>query len=42
MAAIWKNRPYLEPEDRQAALNYAAWLAEESVYTLERAAGHRC
>jgi len=29
--------PYLEPEDIQAALNYAAWLADESVYTVERA-----
>ena len=28
--------PYLEPEDLQAALNYAAWLADESVYTVER------
>jgi uncharacterized protein (DUF433 family) len=28
--------PYLEPEDIQAALNYAAWLADESVYTVER------
>jgi hypothetical protein len=28
--------PYLEEEDIQAALNYAAWLADESVYTVER------
>lgn len=29
--------PYLEPEDIHQALRYAAWLAEESVYELERA-----
>ncbi len=27
--------PYLEPEDVRQALQYAAWLAEESVHTLE-------
>ena len=27
--------PYLEPEDIQAALNYAAWLADESVHIVE-------
>ena len=27
--------PYLEPKDIQAALTYAAWLADESVYTVE-------
>jgi uncharacterized protein (DUF433 family) len=27
--------PYLEPEDIQAALNYAAWLADDAVYTVE-------
>jgi len=27
--------PYLEPEDIQQALQYAAWLAEENVYSLE-------
>jgi len=27
--------PYLDPEDIAQALHYAAWLAEESVYTLE-------
>jgi len=27
--------PYLEPEDIQQALQYAAWLAEESVHSLE-------
>jgi uncharacterized protein (DUF433 family) len=35
---ILEAYPYLEPEDIQAALNYAAWLADESVYTVERAA----
>lgn len=30
--------PYLEPEDIQQALQYAAWLAEESVYSVELAA----
>jgi uncharacterized protein (DUF433 family) len=28
--------PYLETEDIQAALNYAVWLADESVYIVER------
>ena len=32
---ILEAYPYLEPEDIQAALNYAAWLADESVYTME-------
>lgn len=27
--------PYLEPEDVRQALQYAAWLAEETVHTLE-------
>ena len=27
--------PYLEPEDIQQALHYAAWLAEESVHPAE-------
>jgi len=27
--------PYLEPEDVQQALQYAAWLAEDAVHTLE-------
>jgi uncharacterized protein (DUF433 family) len=27
--------PYLEPEDIQQALAYAAWLAEESVHSLQ-------
>lgn len=30
--------PYLEPEDIQQALRYTAWLADESVYALERVA----
>ncbi len=30
--------PYLEVEDVREALQYAAWLAEESVHTLEPAA----
>jgi uncharacterized protein (DUF433 family) len=34
---ILEAYPYLEPEDIRAALNYAAWLADESVYTVERA-----
>ena len=33
---ILEDYPYLEPDDIQAALNYAAWLADESVYTMER------
>jgi len=32
---ILEAYPYLEPEDIQAALDYAAWLADESVYTVE-------
>ena len=31
---ILKAYPYLEPEDVQQALKYAAWLAEERVYEL--------
>ena len=27
--------PYLEPEDVRQALRYAAWLADESLHTLE-------
>ena len=30
--------PYLEREDIQQALRYAAWLAEEQMYPLELAA----
>ncbi len=33
---ILESYPYLEPEDIQAALSYAVWLADESVYTVER------
>ena len=33
---ILKAYPYLEIEDIQAALNYAVWLADESVYIMER------
>ncbi len=29
--------PYLEKEDIQQAIQYAAWLADESVYVLEPA-----
>lgn len=32
---IVKDYPYLEPEDIQQALRYAAWLTEENVYALE-------
>lgn len=34
---ILEAYPYLEPEDIQQALRYAAWLAEESVYEFEPA-----
>ena len=34
-AQIIKEYPYLEIEDVRQALRYAAWLAEESVQTLE-------
>ena len=30
--------PYLEPEDIRQALQYVAWLAEESVHPVELAA----
>jgi uncharacterized protein (DUF433 family) len=33
---ILEAYPYLELEDIQAALTYAAWLADESVYPVER------
>ena len=33
---ILEAYPYLETEDIQAALNYAVWLADESVYVMER------
>lgn len=33
---ILEAYPYLEPEDLQAALYCAAWLADESVHVLDR------
>jgi len=35
---IIEDYPYVEPEDIQQALRYAAWLTEENVYALEPAA----
>ena len=35
---ILAEYPYLETEDVRQSLAYAAWLADESVYTLELAA----
>ncbi len=35
---IIEDYPYLVPDDIHQALQYAAWLAEESVYPLESAA----
>lgn len=35
VAEILQDYPYLEAEDIQQALQYAAWLAEESVYPVE-------
>jgi uncharacterized protein (DUF433 family) len=35
-AEILEAYPYLEPEDIQAALKYAAFLADEAVHTVER------
>jgi len=32
---ITEEYPYIEPEDIQQSLRYAAWLAEESVYISE-------
>jgi uncharacterized protein (DUF433 family) len=32
---ILDTYPYLEPEDIQAALSYAAWLADDAVHTVE-------
>ena len=37
MEEIIEAYPYLEPEDVRQALQYAAWLAEESVHALEPA-----
>ena len=34
-AEILDAYPYLEPEDVRQALQYAAWLAEETVHPLE-------
>jgi uncharacterized protein (DUF433 family) len=34
-AEILEAYPYLEPEDVREALQYAAWLAEETVHPLE-------
>lgn len=34
-AEIIDAYPYLEPEDVRQALQYAAWLAEETVHPLE-------
>ncbi|MBM4028853.1 MAG: DUF433 domain-containing protein [Planctomycetes bacterium] len=42
-AAFWRYReiirdyPYLEPEDIRQALQYAAWLTQESIHPLEQA-----
>ncbi len=33
---ILEAYPYLEAKDIQATLNYAVWLADESVYPVER------
>ena len=35
MAEILEAYPYLEPEDVRQALQYAAWLSEETVHPLE-------
>ena len=35
IAEILEAYPYLEPEDVRQALQYAAWLAEETVHPLE-------
>jgi uncharacterized protein (DUF433 family) len=34
---ILRAYPYLEPEDIQQSLKYAAWLAEESILPVEAA-----
>jgi uncharacterized protein (DUF433 family) len=36
---ILEAYPYLEEEDVNESLRYAAWLAEEEVYPLETASG---
>jgi len=38
-AEIIKEYPYLEEEDVKQALQYAAWLADETVQILEPSAG---
>jgi len=35
IAEILEAYPYLEPEDVRQALQYVAWLAEETVHPLE-------
>lgn len=35
MADVIDAYPYLEPEDVRQSLQYAAWLAEETVHPLE-------
>ncbi|MBN1536944.1 MAG: DUF433 domain-containing protein [Anaerolineales bacterium] len=35
---IIQDYPYLEKEDIQQCLQYAAWLAEENIYSLEPSA----
>ena len=34
---IIRDYPYLEPEDIRQALQYAAWLTQESIHPLEQA-----
>jgi uncharacterized protein (DUF433 family) len=33
---IIRAYPYLEPEDVEQSLHYAVWLADESIYELEK------
>jgi uncharacterized protein (DUF433 family) len=33
---IIRDYPYLEPEDIRQALQYAAWLTEETIHSLEQ------
>ncbi len=35
-AEIIKDYPYLEPEDIRQSLQYAAWLAQDRVYSWKR------
>jgi uncharacterized protein (DUF433 family) len=39
VAEIVEDYPYLEPEDVQQSLRYAAWLAQERVYFWQPQAG---